>query len=73
LLWRDASLAETKLLLKVAAADEEVGDAVLGVGEPALRAAKKWKGNVSSSISGVVVARSSSLRLSSLTPWESQG
>jgi hypothetical protein len=34
LLWRDACLAEAKLLLAVAATSEEVGDAVSGVGEP---------------------------------------
>jgi hypothetical protein len=34
LFWRDACLAEAKLLLENAATSEEVGDAVLGVGEP---------------------------------------
>ena len=34
LLWRDACLAEAKLLLEVTPTGEEVGDAVLGVGKP---------------------------------------
>jgi hypothetical protein len=42
-LWRDACLAQAKLLLEVPTTSEEVGDAVGGVGEPCTAAGLLWK------------------------------